>query len=486
MDFNEFAESIKAKYPQYKDKDNKTLAEAIISKYPQYKEKVTFEPTVQEAPKFYEIEKQQGLPQTIGEKLAQPFRQVGQALTNPMPGSMLQLPAKIVSENAQQLGSSVAKGLSTPGGALPDIGTTGARIVGIGASVAADPTSYTPLGLTKGIAKPTQVESLTKNAMQSLKNISKEYGDKLNKAKEGVGLPVTKEARADALEKAGNLYNFGKADITEISKKLTKDIPDQAGSVEDFLVSGKGGNKELSGKLKEIRSFVDFDSIKNQDELIVAINRFKRHADDLPDQARVKIASALQEKIQNFVDFTKTGTTKEGLLKGQYSDLASDLIPEALAKNKAEMGDVLKLTSELKNLTGKPGKAEQFLRTMVTGKSAINKDKAVAIRKLEALTGEPIYDNLVKAIEKEGPSLFTQMAKDTPVFGPLITRTLKLLEKAASSEGLKKVLLQLTQPAANTAKTLTRPGIPLREGFPDAKAELEKVRARLYQQEKVK
>lgn len=44
MDFNEFAETIKAKYPQYKDKDNRTLAEAIVKKHPEYASKVEFAP----------------------------------------------------------------------------------------------------------------------------------------------------------------------------------------------------------------------------------------------------------------------------------------------------------------------------------------------------------------------------------------------------------------------------------------------------------
>lgn len=44
MDFNEFAEKVKAKYPQYADKDNQVLAEAMVKKYPEYASKVTFEP----------------------------------------------------------------------------------------------------------------------------------------------------------------------------------------------------------------------------------------------------------------------------------------------------------------------------------------------------------------------------------------------------------------------------------------------------------
>ena len=43
MDYNEFAEKIKVKYPQYKDIDNQELANRMIAKYPEYKEQVTFE-----------------------------------------------------------------------------------------------------------------------------------------------------------------------------------------------------------------------------------------------------------------------------------------------------------------------------------------------------------------------------------------------------------------------------------------------------------
>lgn len=43
MDYNEFAQRIKNKYPEYKDMDNKELATKIIDKYPEYKTQVTFE-----------------------------------------------------------------------------------------------------------------------------------------------------------------------------------------------------------------------------------------------------------------------------------------------------------------------------------------------------------------------------------------------------------------------------------------------------------
>lgn len=43
MDYNEFAEKIKVKYPEYKDMDNKDLAQRIVAKYPEYESQVTFD-----------------------------------------------------------------------------------------------------------------------------------------------------------------------------------------------------------------------------------------------------------------------------------------------------------------------------------------------------------------------------------------------------------------------------------------------------------
>lgn len=42
MNYNEFAESIKTKYPEYKDMDNRELAEKMIARYPQYND-ITFD-----------------------------------------------------------------------------------------------------------------------------------------------------------------------------------------------------------------------------------------------------------------------------------------------------------------------------------------------------------------------------------------------------------------------------------------------------------
>jgi len=43
INFNDFAVSIKEKYPMYKDLDNEYLAKEIIKKYPVYENQVSFD-----------------------------------------------------------------------------------------------------------------------------------------------------------------------------------------------------------------------------------------------------------------------------------------------------------------------------------------------------------------------------------------------------------------------------------------------------------
>ena len=73
MNYNEFAERIKSKYPEYKDMDNKELSKRVITKYPEYKEQVTFTETQsQEQKKGIDLTPG-GLVKQVQRALATPF-----------------------------------------------------------------------------------------------------------------------------------------------------------------------------------------------------------------------------------------------------------------------------------------------------------------------------------------------------------------------------------------------------------------------------
>lgn len=64
MDYNEFAQKVKTKYPEYNDMDNLELAQKIVAKYPEYAETVTFEQMPTEQNKGVDIS-----PRAIGERI---------------------------------------------------------------------------------------------------------------------------------------------------------------------------------------------------------------------------------------------------------------------------------------------------------------------------------------------------------------------------------------------------------------------------------
>lgn len=173
----------------------------------------------QGAPKFYELEKQQGTPRGPMELLKQAARQFKEGATSPMPGSLLSTPLRAVSETANQLGADVARGASTPGGLLPNIGTVPARGAGFLTAMAADPVSYVGMGAGgkaaqagyEAVANPmgrTMAKMAEGTSNVSVNNIirlfkdpkavlsalsTKEIGPELNASKHALGITPEEE-----------------------------------------------------------------------------------------------------------------------------------------------------------------------------------------------------------------------------------------------------------------------------------------------------
>lgn len=72
MDYNEFAQRIKTKYPEYQDMDNLELSQKVVAKYPEYKDTVTFEQVPTEQNKGIDLTPG-GLVKQVPRALATPF-----------------------------------------------------------------------------------------------------------------------------------------------------------------------------------------------------------------------------------------------------------------------------------------------------------------------------------------------------------------------------------------------------------------------------
>jgi hypothetical protein len=336
--------------------------------------------------KMLEIEKQPGLPKSPMDFIKQTGRQFKDALTSPMPGSMLTAPFKAVSENASQAGADVARGLEH------GLGKGIARGAGFVTAAALDPLSYAGGEMLKG-PKPAEslpqnamkpavsdmienlekqsagakaaIESHTQSVMSHVDDILKKYGGELNDAKANLGIPVTNKAREAAILEHGNPHGLSPKNVPEALKDIV-------------------------------------DKPKSPTELVKNIAKFKAAEPSIADETtKVKLASVLQDHINQTVDWTKSGDTVDGVLKSQYKELKQIGIPDSLKASKAKMAEVLDLTGELQSKLDEPGKAEAYLRNIVTSKSPKSKDALMAIRHLEELSGEKIFDKIATAVKTE-------------------------------------------------------------------------------------
>lgn len=111
MDYNEFAEKIKAKYPDYSDMDNRTLAQKMVAKFPEYSD-VTFDQPYKPSM----LESTAGAINSVVDPIAGVVGKAAQAYSNAFP------PAKVggailgaVGEGLNKAGEYVAEKGAQPG-----------------------------------------------------------------------------------------------------------------------------------------------------------------------------------------------------------------------------------------------------------------------------------------------------------------------------------------------------------------------------------
>lgn len=344
-------------------------------------------------PKWYELEKQPGVPKSNTERLKQVGQDFLSAAKNPLPGSLITAPITSAQHFAQQLGPDVAK-------------ATGSRLAGFAASAATDPISWMAGPETKllssvfstakkagsGILKTVmkiganvsdasieqgakagwklpnvaahEVETAVENVQKVLKASVDDAGVVLNKAKTDLGLPVTVAEKELSLQKNGNIYGLGKEEINAATEKFI--------------------TKHTDAK-----------------ELAKDITAFKQGFSNTEPKLKAKVAMSLQDQVNEFVNWEKSGNQIEGLLKQQYRDLGK-MVESTMPKSIRErMSKTLSLKDDLGKLLGLEenegiGKAEQFLRTLFEAKSAKSKDYLKRFADLEVLTGEPVLSELFK------------------------------------------------------------------------------------------
>lgn len=307
-------------------------------------------------------------------------------------------------------------------------GGTLAKGAGLATSVALDPQSY--IGMGEG-------------ARQGIKQSATKFSDiindglaKISKWKYGANVP---EKAAEIAQKAKFNLPAGSADEIENAVGRVQDVltktKDNAGAIlndakakigipttikekEASLLAGNGthglGKHELNSETQKM-----LDS-KTPEELASNIAYFKRLSEggNSDPKLTARVANALQDKVNQFVDWQKSGSDIEGVLKQQYKALGDIVTDNAvgLQSAKGDMAKTLDVFNDLKNRLADPdksGKAEQFLRNLFTSKSAASKDYLESLAKLEHISGKPVLSDLFKQFAGEAFSKASGNSKGT-------------------------------------------------------------------------
>lgn len=225
MNFNEFAETIKAKHPEYKDKDNLELAKAVVAKYPQYAEKVTFDetPPIPKDTSMMDVAK-------MGVQAALPSSEATTPITpisgNPVMGAVeaagqtLRDPTRI-SPTLSQPGQKAAETLAdvTEAQGLPH---PLAKALEITQAIKNDPQTYILGEPTRAAVESVSsgfksVKNFVKNLFtkpateEELASVTKEVSDTLVQARQKVGakLGEMRGTHEEALDRLGRIAEKG-------------------------------------------------------------------------------------------------------------------------------------------------------------------------------------------------------------------------------------------------------------------------------------
>lgn len=242
MNYNEFAETVKAKYPEYKDVDNQELAQKVVAKYPEYQSVVDFTAIKPEDPGLLKSAAagiMSGIPgaetavsgiQAIGDKTYEEAHKDLEDLKN---AAWEQHP---VAYGAGKTAGFVGTGLTLPvTGTLAGAAATGAAL---GAASGLD-TSATPTDMPMEALKGAGTGALTGGVLhgagkvlESLPSVSKNVLGSLGKetSKEGVESYLANPEAINAAPSGENIANKV-ADLTNDITKASGHLSESARSV---------------------------------------------------------------------------------------------------------------------------------------------------------------------------------------------------------------------------------------------------------------
>lgn len=286
MNYKQFSQNIKTKYPQYQDIDDLELANKIIAKYPQYQEQVEFDDVLQQAPQDENIiQKLLRLDRERAEKAEQRFRERGvadpdvQTIPEIAKGA-LNLASYLPVSAPLRLGK-YAKGAYELG--VPALLGAGAKYIGERekGQYAEDAATTAAKQAGTEIATGALVTPTLKLGKASLKKLSEAIPDDLyKKAKQysqDTAKPITE--RIEQLKKLGikasETIKKIDTDLQKKAEKATAENKSTAGKISDIMNKlskkffAKSGATKLANQIKEIPEETMDALVENQHTKLV-------------------------------------------------------------------------------------------------------------------------------------------------------------------------------------------------------------------------
>lgn len=503
MNYNEFAESIKAKYPEYKDKDNLTLSKAMVEKYPEYADRVTFEEPIKKefvgelSPEEQLAADRAKLLDPLKSGLAglpfSPYKHepttlmggVSKTVSNLAP--LLALPAEKLAASAGTGALTGAEQAYKEGKSLPSIaqsalygGTAGAALHGAGKGYEkfAEPTIDKALLFLSGIRKPV-AEAATESGSKVLdfvkqieeghpeeevRKISGEIRKPLNEQL----LKTTKELGQNVGKAKENLFQNVKEKIpfqfNELKNKINKMKSDRHYKQNDLVDTLTNYLDELEEGVTPERAFELREFLKpiiKWNPTDRPIHPFEKITQDIAQGLRSEIkeklanlSPELKEANKQFSEFKQLKETLpksfEGFSENKYN-AAAKAAQQTNALKAATQNSSYELMNKLINKLPGGKQALKGAKELGLAKQLANLDisgKRIPLSKWSAALGALTAAPREIAIQKVLPKMLAK--SEGRILPPdQIQQSLQRLSKLSVSKGLSYITPDGTIPAQN-------------------------------------
>jgi hypothetical protein len=413
MDYNEFADKIKAKYPDYADVPNRELAEKMVAKYPDYKETVTFDAAPSMVDKGIDV-------------LKQAAGMVGPALERQIP--QLKEAATLGLSSAPQIGERATNFLQgKPNAPAQTLLQAAANRPDVTASVAA---SMIP-GVGLGVSAARVAGAVGANALDPQSSM-------LGNAATGA-LSAGLEALPYGAGKLASLFNLGKGTVAAeraagvLAAKNWK-VPltrgEQTGSIFDASVESTLGKTMTGGEV--------FAKAKSEADEAFQIGKdlFKsNYGTSLPpSEIGASVKSGIDSTVQGLKSQAQAiyeSMPVTAVKPANMRDAASTLLREQLDLPRVDRdGALMRRLLEYRKLGTKMEKSIQQVTDKAGNVSAITKFQRVenpaAYPKSSALQriSSDLKDAWRKSV-KTGESMGTVGGRDATILGKAIQQDIQ-------------------------------------------------------------